>query len=288
MSELNKALRRALHKGAGAIVPGASNALAARMIERLGFEAVYVTGAGVANSFLGAPDIGLLTVTELADHVAAMRACISLPLIVDADTGFGNAVNVARTVKVLERAGANAIQLEDQEFPKRCGHFAGKSVIAAREMAGKVRAAVDARADPDFLVIARTDAIACNGLEDALERAQLYIGAGADLTFVEAPRTNADMARIPEALAVPQVANIVAGGLTPMLPRAELQRMGFALVLYANAALQAAMLAMKEVLEHLRDRGSLDGAAHLLMEFGERQDIVGKPDYDALERRYAE
>jgi 2-methylisocitrate lyase-like PEP mutase family enzyme len=288
MSELNKALRKSLHKGAGVIVPGAANALAARMIERAGFAAVYITGAGVANSYLGVPDIGLVTLTELASNVAAMRDSVAVPLIVDADTGFGNAVNVAHAVKVLERAGANAIQLEDQEFPKRCGHFAGKSVIPASEMAQKVKAAVDARADPDFLIIARTDAIACTGLDDALARAALYIEAGADLTFVEAPRTLADMERVARTLAVPQVANLVAGGLTPMLPRAELQRMGYALVLYANAALQAAMLAMKAVLSHLHDKGSLEGAAQLLMEFAERQDIVGKPAFDALEKRYAE
>jgi 2-methylisocitrate lyase-like PEP mutase family enzyme len=286
MSELNKALRRALHKGAGAIVPGAANALAARMIERAGFPAVYVTGAGVANA-LGFPDIGLVTLTELVSAVAAMRDAVRLPLIVDADTGFGNAVNVAHTVKALERAGASAIQLEDQEFPKRCGHFAGKTVIPAREMAQKVRAAADARRDADLLIIARTDAIACTGLEDALARAQLYIEAGADLTFVEAPRTNPDMERVAQTLPVPQVANLVSGGLTPLLPQAELQRMGFALVLYANAALQAAMLAMKELLEHLHDKGSLDGIAHRLMGFAERQDFVGKPDFDALEKRYA-
>jgi 2-methylisocitrate lyase-like PEP mutase family enzyme len=288
MSELNKALRQSLHKGAGVIVPGAANALAARMIERAGFAAVYVTGAGVANSYLGVPDLGLLTVTELAANVAAMRDSVAVPLIVDADTGFGNAVNVARTVKVLERAGANAIQLEDQDFPKRCGHFAGKSVIPAHEMAQKVKAAVEARTDPDFLIIARTDAIACTGLEDALARAALYAEAGADLTFVEAPRNPADMERVARTLAVPQVANLVAGGLTPMLSRAELQRMGYALVLYANAALQAAMLAMKAVLSHLHAHGSLEGATQLLMEFAERQDIVGKGAFDALEKRYAE
>jgi 2-methylisocitrate lyase-like PEP mutase family enzyme len=288
MSETNKALRRALRKGAGVIVPGAANAVTARIIERLGFEAVYVTGAGVANAMLGVPDIGLVTLTELAESVAAMRDCVALPLIVDADTGFGNAVNVARTVTVLERAGASAIQLEDQDFPKRCGHFAGKTVIPAREMAAKVKAAVDARKDPDMLVIARTDAIATNGLEDALARAQSYIEAGADLTFVEAPKTPADMERIAQSLDVPQVANLVVGGLTPMLPQAELKHMGFALVLYANAALQAAMLAMKEVLERLRAQGSLEGAVDRLMPFAERQDIVGKPLFDALERRYAE
>ncbi len=286
MSELNKALRRALHKGAGAIVPGAADALAARLIERMGFPAVYVTGAGIANAYLGVPDIGLVTLTELASNVAAMREAVEVPLIVDADTGFGNALNLTRTIRVLERAGANAVQLEDQEFPKRCGHFAGKTVIAASEMAAKVRAAVDARRDPDFLIIARTDAIAGNGIEDALARAQLYIEAGADLTFVEAPQSEADMARIPASLAVPQVANLVVGGLTPMLPRADLQRMGFALVLYANAALQAALSAMKDVLAHLRETGSLDGVLPRLMPFAERQALVGKPQWDALEARY--
>jgi 2-methylisocitrate lyase-like PEP mutase family enzyme len=286
MGDLNKALRRALHKGAGAIVPGAADALAARLIERLGFPAVYVTGAGVANAYLGVPDIGLVTLTELAANVTAMRDAVEVPLIVDADTGFGNALNVARTIRVLERAGANAVQLEDQEFPKRCGHFAGKTVIPAGEMAAKLRAAVDARRDPDFLVIARTDAIAPNGFEDALARAQLYIEAGADLTFVEAPRSEADMARIPASLAVPQVANLVVGGLTPVLPREQLQRMGFALVLYANVALQAALHNMKHVLGHLRETGSLDGVAARLMSFAERQDLVGKPDWDALEERY--
>jgi 2-methylisocitrate lyase-like PEP mutase family enzyme len=278
MSEPNKALRRALHKGAGVLVPGAANAVTARIIERLGFAA--------ANAFLGVPDIGLVTMTEMTSHVAAMRDCCTLPLIVDADTGFGNEANVARTVAVLERAGASAIQLEDQEFPKRCGHFAGKSVISAAAMAQKVRAAGDARRDGDMLVIARTDAIACTGIEDALARAALYVEAGADLTFVEAPRTKADMERIAGTLAVPQVANMVAGGLTPMLGREELARIGFALVLYPNAALQAAMLAMKGVLEHLRDRGSLAGAEDRVMPFDERQEIVGKSAFDALERRY--
>jgi 2-methylisocitrate lyase-like PEP mutase family enzyme len=286
MGETNKALRRALHKGAGVIVPGAANAVTARIIERLGFPAVYVTGAGVANAYLGVPDIGLVTLSELADNVAAMRDSCALPLIVDADTGFGNEANVARTVAVLERAGASAIQLEDQEFPKRCGHFAGKSVIEAAAMAEKVKAAVDARRDNDMLVIARTDAIAVTGLEDALDRARRYIEAGADLTFVEAPRTEADMALIAGTLPVPQVANIVAGGLTPMLPRAALARVGYALILYANAALQAAMLATKDVLAHLREQGSLAGIEDRLMGFDERQETVGKAAWDALERRH--
>lgn len=287
MNNLNQTLRASLTPGAALLVPGAANALAARIIEQCGFPAVYVTGAGIANSYLGVPDIGLLTLTELAQHVAAMRGSVSLPLIVDADTGFGNALNVARTVKVLEQAGANAIQIEDQQFPKRCGHFAGKTVIDPAEMANKVKAAVDARRDQDLLIMARTDAIACNGFDEALSRAALYREAGADLTFVEAPRSRAEIERIPQALGCPQIMNIVSGGLTPALPRAELGRLGYAMVIYANAALQASMQGMTQVLEHLQRRGSLDGANDMLMDFATRQAVVGKDTYDALERKYS-
>jgi 2-methylisocitrate lyase-like PEP mutase family enzyme len=287
IESVGRSLRKSLIPGAAVLVPGAANALAARIIERCGFSAIYVTGAGIANSYLGVPDIGLLTVTELIQHVAAMRASVTLPLIVDADTGFGNALNVARTVKTLEQAGANAIQIEDQQFPKKCGHFVGKAVIDPAEMAMKVKAAVDARRDPDFLVIARTDAIACNSFDDALARAALYREAGADLTFVEAPRSRAEIERIPQALACPQVMNIVSGGLTPMLPQAELSRLGYAMVLYANAALQAAMQAMTQTLEHLKSAGSLVDAESLLMDFTARQAVVGKDAYDALEQKYS-
>ena len=183
-----------LSKREPVLVPGAANALTARIIEDTGFKAIYVTGAGVTNTFLGLPDIGLISMTELASHVSAIREVVSLPLIVDADTGFGNPLNVARTIRVLERSGANAIQLEDQEFPKRCGHFAGKSVIASAEMVQKIHSAVDARIDRDLVIIARTDAIAANGFDDAMERAAAYIEAGADMTFVEAPRTREQIA----------------------------------------------------------------------------------------------
>jgi len=282
----NRRLRDLIARKKAVLLPGAANALAARVIEDLGFEAIYVTGAGVTNTFLGMPDIGLLTVTELADHVAAMRDAVSLPLIVDADTGFGNAVNVGRTVRTLERAGASAIQLEDQDFPKRCGHFSGKSVIPTAEMVQKIRAAADARVDRDFVIVARTDAIAVNGFEDAMARANAFIEAGADMTFVEAPRTPEQIAAIPK-LAVPQLLNIVAGGLTPMLPRAELETMGYALVLYANAALQAAVAGMQTVLGHLKAEGSLDGVSDKLAGFAERQRLVNKPHFDALEKKYS-
>ena len=282
----NRRLRALIARKKAVLLPGAANALAARVIEDLGFEAIYVTGAGVTNTFLGMPDIGLLTVTELADHVAAMRDAVSLPLIVDADTGFGNAVNVGRTVRTLERAGASAIQLEDQDFPKRCGHFSGKSVIPTAEMVQKIRAAADARVDRDFVIVARTDAIAVNGFEDAMARANAFIEAGADMTFVEAPRTPEQIAAIPK-LAVPQLLNIVAGGLTPMLPRADLETMGYALVLYANAALQAAVAGMQTVLGHLKAEGSLDGVSDKLAGFAERQRLVNKLHFDALEKKYS-
>jgi len=256
------ALKALMGRRQAAIVPGAPNALTARIIADLGYEAVYVTGAGVTNFQLGAPDLGLITLTELAETVTLIRDAVTLPLIVDADTGFGNAVNVTRTVRVLERAGADAIQLEDQDFPKKCGHFSGKAVVTAAEMVQKIHAAVDSRRDPGLLIIARTDARAIDGLDAALERAEAYIAAGADATFVEAPEAPAELARIGR-LAVPQVANMVFGGKTPLTGQSELARLGFALVLYANTALQAAVHGMQSVLGALRRDGGLDRAEPL-------------------------
>ena len=283
----NRRLRDLLRSRKAMLLPGAPNALTARVIEDLGYAAIYVTGAGVTNTFLGMPDIGLISVTELANNVSAMREAVDVPLIVDADTGFGNALNVGRTVQTLERAGASAIQLEDQDFPKRCGHFAGKSGSAREEMVQKIHAAADARIDPDLIILARTDAIAVNGFDDAMDRAAAYIEAGADMTFVEAPRSKEQIAEIPKRLPVPQLINIVAGGLTPMIPLDELQRMGYAMVLYANAALQASIAGMQKVLGHLKERGSLAGIANELASFEERQRLVQKPHFDALEKKYS-
>lgn len=267
-------------------LPGAANALFARVIEDLGFEAVYVTGAGIANMRLGAPDVGLTTVTEVAETVASIADAVNLPLIVDADTGFGNAVNTVRSVRLLERAGASAIQIEDQVFPKKCGHFNGKEVIPASEMVQKIRAAVDARVDQDLMIIARTDARAIEGLDAALDRANAYIEAGADMTFVEAPASFAELSRIGAELSVPQVANIVFGGKTPDPGREVLANNGFSIVLYANASLQAALRASTRVLTALRDEGSLDSVADLLAGFDERQRSVNKDFWDGLEARY--
>ena len=283
----NRQLRELLRQRKAVLLPGAANALAARVIEDIGFKAIYVTGAGVANTFLGVPDIGLLSVTELASHVSAMREAVALPLIIDADTGFGNAINVTRTIQTLERSGANAIQLEDQEFPKRCGHFFGKSVISRAEMMQKIHAAVNARVDSDLVIVARTDAIAVNGFDDAMERAAAYIEAGADMIFVEAPRSREQIAEIPKRLGVPQFINIVAGGLTPMIGLGELEKMGYSMVLYANTALQASIAGMQKVLGHLKAHGSLDGVSSQLASFEERQRIVSKPYFDDLEKKYS-
>ena len=268
------------------LVPGVPNALTALIAADLGFEAVYVTGAGVTNMSLGMPDLGLITLSELAQHVGAIAETVSLPIIVDADTGFGNAVNVQRTVKLLERAGASAIQLEDQVFPKKCGHFAGKDVIPLAEMLPKIRAAVDARRDPDLQIIARTDARAVVGLEAALERAAAFIAAGADVTFVEAPESFEEMRAIPRRLAVPQLVNMVVGGKTPVLAQPVLREMGFAVALYANAALQSAVKAMQTVLSALLRDGSLDAVHDQVASFTERQRLVQKPAFDALEQKY--
>lgn len=269
---------------AGTIVPGAPNALFARIIEDLGYEAVYVTGAGIANMHLGAPDIGLTTVTEVANIVACIADAVSIPLIVDADTGFGNRLNCYRTVRLLERAGASALQLEDQVFPKKCGHFAGKAVIPASDMVDKLKAALDARVDANMKIIARTDARAITSMNEALDRAEAYIEAGADATFVEAPTSLEELALIPQRLEAPQIANMVFGGLTPEPGQKAMADMNYAMVLYANAALQTAIKAVTESLTSLRDTGSLAAASEQLAGFDQRQAVVRKDIWDALEK----
>jgi 2-methylisocitrate lyase-like PEP mutase family enzyme len=224
--------------------------------------------------------------TELTDHVAAIADAVEIPILVDADTGFGNPVNTARTIKLLERAGAAGIQIEDQVSPKKCGHFAGKQVIAAGERVQKIKAAVDARRDGDLQIVARTDARAIEGLDAAIARAQAYVEAGADVAFVEAPLNPAEMLRIAREIAAPQIANMVFGGLTPPLAQSELAKFGFGAVLYANAALQAALKAVSGVMQALKRDGSLDAVADHLAGFEERQRVVDKARFDALEMRY--
>ena len=286
-THLGTKLRRLIHERRGLLVPGAGNALAARVIEDAGFEAVYLSGAGLTNQFYGIPDLGFISLNDVASHTAAIRDVIGLPLIVDIDVGFGNAVNVHHTIKVLERSGANAVQIEDQAMPKRCGHFSGKSIISKEEMCGKITAAVDARVHDDFLIIARTDARSINGLQDALDRAEAYAQAGADMTFIEAPESVEEMKIIASQTYCPQLINMVIGGKTPSLSQQELAQMGFGIVLYANAALQGAVHGMNQALNHLKKTGELKEDPNLVATFAQRQSVVKKEDFDALEKKFS-
>ena len=286
-SQSKRQLKALANARRGVLVPGAFNALSARVIEDLGFEAIYVTGAGVTNMWFGLPDQGFMGLAEIAEHTARIRDAVSLPLIVDADTGFGNALNVRHTVRVLERAGADCIQLEDQVAPKRCGHFSGKEVIATEEAVAKIKAAVDARHDQNLLIMARTDACAVHGFEAALERAHKFSEAGADILFVEAVTTEAEIRSLPQRLSAPQLMNMVIGGKTPIFGTDELGALGYGLVLYANAALQGAVAGMQQALGVLRDTRRLDEEPALVVPFAERQRLVRKPEMDALDKRYA-
>ncbi|KYC29435.1 2-methylisocitrate lyase [Sterolibacterium denitrificans] len=281
-----KKLKELVAARRGVIVPGAFNALSARIIADLGFEAIYVTGAGVTNMWFGMPDQGFMGLAEIADHTARIRDAVDVPLIVDADTGFGNALNVHHTVRTLERAGADCIQLEDQVAPKRCGHFNGKDVIGTEEAVSKIKAAVDARRDPDFLIMARTDAAAVHGFEAAVERAQKFAEAGADILFVEAVTSADEIRALPQRLATPQLMNMVIGGKTPIFNAEELGQLGFGIVLYANAALQGAVMGMQKALTVLRDERQVLESSGLVTPFAERQRLVGKPEWDALDKRY--
>lgn len=285
-ANLNKNFRQALTPGSGHVMPGAANALAARVIEATGHSMLMVSGAAVANTYLGVPDIGLVSLSELAGHVGAIRDAVNIPILIDGDTGFGNAISVIHTVRVLERAGANAIMLEDQTFPKRCGHFEGKDVISKAEMVQKIKAAVDTRADDNMMILARTDSRAVEGLEAALDRARAYQEAGADFLFIEAPLSNDELAAIPRELPGIHICNMVVGGKTPLLSRQELAALGYSVIVYANVALQASMMAMQRTLQHLHDQGSIAGVEDQLMMFKERQQMVDAEHFNALAQRY--
>ncbi|WNV74080.1 oxaloacetate decarboxylase [Geodermatophilus sp. DSM 44513] len=268
------------------LVPGAYDALSARLVEQAGFGAVYMTGFGTTASLIGRPDVGLLTGAEMVDNARRVAAAVDVPVIADADTGYGNALNVVRTVQLYEQAGVAGIQLEDQVTPKRCGHMSGKALVEAGEMAGKVRAAVAARRDPDLVVIARTDAVAVGGVDDALERARAYADAGADLLFVEAPTTEADVEKVATALdgVAPLVFNWAEGGRTPPLSLQRMAELGFALVIYPIGTLLAATAGIRALLAALHRDGvpPLEG----LPSFEEFTDLVGLPEVRRLEQRF--
>ncbi|MDQ3808936.1 MAG: isocitrate lyase/phosphoenolpyruvate mutase family protein, partial [Chloroflexota bacterium] len=269
------------------VAPGAADALTARIIERAGFEAVYMTGAGFANAAMAVPDYGLPTMSEVVQHAQRLAEAVRVPLIVDADAGYGNALNVMRPVRELERAGAAAIQLEDQVSPKRCGHFEGKEVVPLGEMLSNIAAAIEARRDANVVLIARTDARAVEGLESAIRRARAYAEAGADVIFVEAPRTLEELRALPAAIPAPLLANMVEGGKTPLLSADDLQAMGYRLVIFANTALRVAARATQEAMCELRDKGGTQGLLDRMLGWDERQQLVGLPEFQELERRFA-
>ena len=285
--EINRAFRDRLAKGGAILMPGAANALSARVIEDLGFEAIYLSGAGLTNTYHGMPDLGFVSLPEIAQHTSTIRNTTDLPIVVDADTGFGNALNVRHTVRTLERAGASAIQLEDQVNPKRCGHFAGKDVVDIEEARSRIKAAADARQDPNFLIVARTDARATRGFNEAIDRAAAFVEDGADITFVEAPENVDEIRDIPARLnGTPQLVNLVVGGKTPIMDLATLDEMGFSLVLYANVALQGALYGMQNALSQLKRDSKLDEDGPVAS-FKVRQEAVQKDMWDALETKYS-
>ncbi len=275
----NRRLRTLLSEGT-LQVPGAFNALAARAIEKAGFDAVYVSGAGLANAVFGLPDVGLVTLTEAVEHARRIAAAVDVPVVVDADTGFGDAINAARTVEEMETAGVSALHLEDQVLPKKCGHLDGKELIPAESMLEKIRAACAARSDPDFMIIARTDARGVTSLEDAVDRARRYLDAGADAIFPEAMQSVEELALFARQVQAPLLANMTEFGKTPLLTLDELSRMGYRMVIYPQTALRVAFAAIGNMLLDLKRQGDQRGWIDRMQT---RQSLYDLLDYDGLE-----
>lgn len=287
MSSTRHLLRERFHQEDIIVAPGAYDALSAKLIEEAGFPAVYVSGAAVSASLLGAPDVGLLTLSEMLAHAQRIVHAVRLPVIVDADTGYGNAINVIRTVREFERIGVAAIHLEDQTFPKRCGHLEGKHVIPMSKMIGKIQAAVYARTDPDFLLIARTDARSVYGLDEAIRRGRAYFEAGADIIFIEAPEGEEEVVRIAESLKdVPLLINLGGSGKTPMLPVQRLKALGYKIAIYPGDLQKAAIKTMREVLAHLKEKGDVTEIASRMVTFEERFQLLGLDEIRRLEERF--
>jgi 2-methylisocitrate lyase-like PEP mutase family enzyme len=280
-------LRARLTRKPIVVAPGVYDAFTALVAEQAAFRTLYVSGAAIAYTRLGRSDIGLVSMSEVADVIGTIRDRVAADLIVDADTGYGNALNVARTVRLFERAGANAIQIEDQSFPKRCGHLDEKRLVPAAEMVGKIKAALDARQSRDTLVIARTDAVGVEGFDKAIERALAYRDAGADVMFVEAPKTQTELKRIPPALGgVPLMANMVEGGKTPLLTAAELEVLGFALVIFPGGIVRALAHMASEYYTSLAAHGTSEPFRARMLDFTGLNDLIGTPELLAVGKRY--
>lgn len=285
---MTRSLRSRLGQDRILLAPGVYDALTGLVAEQAGAEAVYLSGASIAYSRFGRPDIGLVSMSEVADTIAALRDRISLPIVVDADNGFGNALNVQRTVRVFERMGANALQIEDQTMPKRCGHLEGKTLVTVEEMAGKIRAACDARHSADTLIVGRTDAIAVEGIGAALDRAEAYLEAGADILFVEAPQSLAQIELIVHRLGsrVPLMANMVEGGKTPMMDASELERLGYRFVIFPGGIVRAVAATARDYYSNLVDKGSNEAFRDRMLDFAGLNDVIGTPQMLANGKRY--
>lgn len=279
-------LKQLLRRDKLLVAPGCFDGLSARLVQEAGFEAAYLSGGAVARS-MGIPDIGLVTMSETIERAAQVIAVINIPVIADADTGYGNAVNLVRTVREYERVGVAAIHIEDQITPKRCGHLDGKEVISIEEMAKKLEAALAARTDPDFCIIARTDARAVNGLDDAIERGRVFARLGVDALFIEAPQSEEELAEIPRRLpGIPLLVNVFKGGKTPMLPMERLQAMGYRIAIYPSETQRASIYAMRNALSVLKRQGTTESIDDTLTTFKERDRVVGLDDWQKIEKEY--
>jgi 2-methylisocitrate lyase-like PEP mutase family enzyme len=279
-------LRELVNDEAILLTPGTYDPLMAKLIAQAGFKAIEMNGAGVTYSTLAMPDLGLVTMTEMVERARRVADASDLPVICDADTGYGNALNVIRTVREFERAGVAAIRIEDQEMPKRCGHFLGKTLVSTEEMVGKVKAALDTRTDPDFLIIARTDARTVDGFEAALDRVRAYAEAGADVVFVESPRTVDELAAIPKAVDVPVLANMIEGGLSPLLSAAELERLGYSVVLFANGLARYLTRQAQDFLDVLKREGTTEPLIDRMNSFTRQNELLGLQEFEELARKY--
>jgi 2,3-dimethylmalate lyase len=279
-------LRQLINTRQGLVVPGAYDGVSAKLVERAGYPIVYMTGYGVSASRLGLPDMGFAGLAEMADQARNMAAAVSIPLIADADTGYGNALTVRRTIALYESAGVAGLHLEDQQLPKRCGHLAGKLVVPVEEFAAKIRAAVEARTDPDLVIIARTDAIAVNGFDDALRRAEAAVKAGADMLFVEAPTTPEQIEQVARTFDTPLLFNYAPGGRSPLLPFATLRELRYAVILLPVDTLFVAARAIQRFLVELREGDTVDPLADRYLSFSEFNELIGVAEQFALGERY--
>ena len=269
-----------------AVLPGVADALNARLVAAEGFTGIYMTGAGTSANRLGMPDVGLLTMNEMADNAARIADASGLPLLADADTGWGGPLNVRRTVQLYERSGVAGLHIEDQEWPKRCGHLAGKAVISTEDMVQKIKAAVDARIDHDFQIVARTDALAVEGWNAMLDRAYAFEEAGADVLFLEAMTTMEQLTEAPKLFSKPLLYNMASSGKTPFLPTNEIHDLGFGVVIYPNFVVLAAIPAIRRILKHLKETGDVKSLANEIVSFKEFFDLMGMDEVKALEERY--